>query len=82
MWIQTIDDRQWTHGDLAELRPSVVDPSHDRVDNILAVHSIDPGSLRVHADLYSQVMRSTASLRKVDRELIAFVVSTINECHY
>ena len=82
MWIETIDDREWTEGELAELRPRVVDPEHGRVDNVLTVHSIDPGSLRAHVDLYAQAMRSTKTLRKVDRELIALVVSKINRCHY
>lgn len=80
-YIETIDDREWD-GELAELRPGVVDPAHDRVDNIMAIHSLDPGSMRAHLGLYRQAMHSTKTLRKVDREMIALVVSQINECHY
>ena len=80
-WIETIDDREW-QGELAALRPEVVDKVHGRVDHILAIHSLDPASLRAHLALYSQAMRGTASLRKVDREMIALVVSVVNECHY
>ena len=80
-WIETLDDREW-EGELADLHPKVVDPTFGRVDNIMAIHSLDPGSLRSHLDLYTQAMRSTATLRKVDREMIALVVSAINECHY
>ena len=80
-WIPIEDDRAWT-GELAELRPAVVDPTYDRVDNIMAVHGLDAGSLKSHLQLYRQAMKGTATLRKVDREMIALTVSTINECHY
>ena len=81
-WIPIADDRQWTGDELVELRPDVVDPTYGRVDNIIAVHALDPSSLRAHLQLYRQAMTGTASLRKVDREMIALTVSTINECHY
>lgn len=81
-WIPIRDDREWSDGELAELRPEVVDPAYGRVDNIMAIHSLDAGSLRAHLQLYRQAMKGTATLRKVDREMIALTVSTINECHY
>jgi alkylhydroperoxidase family enzyme len=82
MWIRVIDDREWVEGDLAELHGEVVDPRYGRVDKIMQVHSLDPGSLNAHLVLYRQAMRGTSTLRKVDRELIAYVVSSINDCHY
>ena len=81
-WIPIADDREWDDPHLVELRPEVVDPAYDRVDNIMAVHGLDAGSLRAHLGLYRQAMKGTATLRKVDREMIALTVSTINECHY
>ena len=80
-WIETRPENAWD-GELAELRSQVVDRDHDRVDWIMRVHSLDPGSLDAHDRLYRQAMRGTRSLRKVERELIAFVVSSVNECHY
>jgi len=80
-WIETIDDREWD-GELDELRPRVVDPKTDRVDHIMSIHSLNPRSLAAHDAVYRSAMRGTGSLRKVDRELIAYVVSEINECHY
>ncbi len=80
-FIQTSDDREWD-GQLGELRAKVVDPRYGRVDHIMSIHSLDPESMRVHLDLYRQAMRSTKTLRKVDREMIALVVSQINDCHY
>lgn len=80
-WIQTSDSSEWDD-ELAKLLPQVVDPSTGTVDNILAVHSLDAGSLQAHLSLYSQAMRGTKTLPKVDREMIALVVSTQNNCHY
>lgn len=80
-WIPIADDREWTD-DLASLRRDVVDSAYGRVDNIMAVHWRDPDSLRAHLQLYRQAMKGTSTLRKVDREMIALTVSTINECHY
>lgn len=80
-WIEVVDDAEWD-GDLAALRARVVDPKSGKVDHIIGVHSLNPRSLDAHDTLYRSAMRGTATLRKVDRELIALVVSTINECHY
>ena len=80
-WISVIDDAEWD-GDLAALRERVADPKSGRVDHIMSIHSLNPRSLDAHDTLYRSAMRGTATLRKVDRELIALVVSTINECHY
>lgn len=81
-WVPIRDDRTWDDDDVVALRPEVVDPTYGRVDNIMAVHWQDPASLRAHLALYRQAMKGTPSLRKVDREMIALTVSTINECHY
>ena len=69
-------------GRLRELYARMVDPEYGRVDNILRIHSLHPEGLRTHYELYREVMTGTKTLRKVDREMIALVVSVINECHY
>lgn len=76
-----IPDDSWD-GELGELHPRVVDPTHRRVDNILAVHSLNPRSMAAHQSLYESAMAGTATLRKAERELIALVVSLTNGCHY
>ena len=53
-----------------------------QVDNILKIHSLHPEGLAGHMELYSAVMKGSPTLRKVDREMIAVVVSTLNQCHY
>ena len=81
-WIEIVPDDQWTDGRLADLYAEVVDPTHGRVDNIMAVHSLNPQAMAAHQAVYGSAMSGTASLRKVERELIALVVSLENHCHY
>ena len=80
-WIETIPSDDWT-GDLEALRPRVADPDTGEVDHILAIHSLNPRAMAAHQSLYESAMRGTKTLRKVERELIAVVVSQVNDCHY
>ena len=79
--IEVVPDDSWD-GELGEMYPRVVDPTHRRVDNILAVHSLNPRGMAAHQALYESAMAGTATLRKVEREIIALVVSLENDCHY
>jgi len=82
-WIEEIAEDEWLErSDLAALHPDVVDPETQRVDNIMAVHSLNPTGLAAHNALYRSAMSGTATLRKVERELVAYVISQENECHY
>jgi len=81
-FIDVVPDEDWTDGELGALYPQVVEPNYERVDNILAVHSLNPRGLAAHQQLYMSAMASTATLRKVEREMIALVVSLENHCHY
>ncbi|MGA0238339.1 MAG: hypothetical protein ACO3PD_08055 [Acidimicrobiales bacterium] len=80
-WIERIPDDEWI-GDLAPLRERVVDRDANRIDNIMSVHSLNPASVAAHDAVYRSAMAGTRTLRKVERELIAYVVSDINGCHY
>jgi len=80
-WIRTVPDDEWS-GDLAPLYEQIVDRAHGRVDNILAVHSLNPSAVAAHNALYTSAMSGTKTLRKVERELIALIVSLENRCHY
>ena len=46
------------------------------------MHSLNPRAMAAHQGLYESAMAGTATLRKVERELIALVVSLENDCHY
>ncbi|MEM1451530.1 MAG: peroxidase [Planctomycetota bacterium] len=80
-WIRTVPAAAW-EGDLAALRDACRDPATGEVDHILLVHSLHPAGLAAHLGVYRTAMTGTKGLPKVDRELVALVVSRINECHY
>jgi alkylhydroperoxidase family enzyme len=80
-WIETLREDEWDDA-LADLLPGVEDQDTGRVDNIMQIHSLNPQAMAAHLALYESAMRGTKNLRKVDRELIAVVVSNINDCHY
>ena len=44
--------------------------------------SLNPRGMAAHLGLYESAMAGTATLRKVEREIIALVVSLENDCHY
>ncbi len=52
------------------------------IDNILRIHGLNPPSLSGHVGLYQTLMRGRSDLTRTQREMIAVVVSAINECHY
>jgi alkylhydroperoxidase family enzyme len=80
-WIEAPHEETWDD-DFSELLPKVMDPTYQRVDWIMRIHALDAGSLHAHYELYQQAMKGTKTLRRVEREMIAMVVSDINECHY
>ena len=80
-WIDAPHEDDWD-GPLELMRAEVLDPTHDRVDWIMRIHALDAGSMNAHNVLYRQAMKGTATLRKVEREMVALVVSKVNDCHY
>lgn len=80
-WIETIREDEW-QGELGALYDSVADTTAGRVDNIMQIHSLNPAGMAAHDALYRSAMAGTASLRKVERELIALTVSRLNDCEY
>lgn len=80
-WIEAPHEDEWDES-AASLKAEVTDPEWGRVDWIMRIHALDPGSMNAHNVLYRQAMKGTSTLRKVDREMIALVVSQVNDCHY
>ena len=80
-WIDSPHEDEWGP-DLDALKSEVIDPVHNRVDWIMRIHALDPASMEAHNVLYRQAMKSTKTLRRVEREMIAVVVSQANDCHY
>lgn len=52
------------------------------VDNIIRIHSHNPASMEKHYELYRHLMRGPSPLSRIQREMIAVVVSAANHCHY
>ena len=60
-------------------------PEADRVpdrDNIIRIHGVHSRIMRQHYDLYRELMYGRSPLSRIQREMIAVVVSAANDCHY
>ncbi len=79
-WISVIEEEQAT-GELAQLYEEMKEP-WGGVDNILKIQSLNPAALRRHFEFYKTLMRGPSGLSRVQREMLAVVVSAANHCHY
>jgi uncharacterized peroxidase-related enzyme len=52
------------------------------VPNVLAAYSFDQTKLRAFVNLYNDLMLAASGLSKLEREMIAVVVSSANRCYY
>ena len=52
------------------------------VPNVLQAHAFDISKLDAFTGLYNELMLSNSGLSKLEREMIAVVVSSINRCFY
>ena len=52
------------------------------VPNVLQAYSFDQAKLRTFIGLYNELMLAPSSLSKLEREMIAVVVSSANRCYY
>ena len=80
-WIRTVDEAE---------APGIVKEEYDaaiaragQVYNIVKLLSVRPKSMRPFIELYIAIMFDEDSpLSRMQREMIATVVSKVNECHY
>lgn len=79
-WIPMIGEEE-AQGRLRELYARLVEP-WGGVDNVLKIHSLNPPSLAAHFELYRTLMRGRSPLSRLQREMIAVVVSAANRCRY
>lgn len=52
------------------------------IPNVLRAYSLRPKKLRNFALLYNELMLGESGLSKLEREMIAVVVSSVNHCYY
>jgi alkylhydroperoxidase family enzyme len=79
-WIKVIQEGEAT-GRLQELYEKYEEP-WGGVDEIIKIHSLNVKSMQTHYELYAHLMRGRSQLSRIQREMIAIVVSAVNRCHY
>ncbi|WP_022836854.1 peroxidase-related enzyme [Salisaeta longa] len=79
-WIDIIDEAD-ADGPLAAIYDEIAD-QRGNLSNIMRVHSLHPKAMRAHMDLYLELLFSRSDLSRATRELIAVVVSDVNDCPY
>ena len=60
-------------------------PDEDRVegtDHILRISGVHSRVMKAHYDLFAGIMIRRGVLSRVQKEMIAVVVSALNQCHY
>lgn len=79
-WIKTVDPDS-ADGALKEMYAEIFN-KRGKIANVMQVHSLNPASLRLHIDLYEQIMFGKSGLSREERELTAVMVSAANKCSY
>jgi uncharacterized peroxidase-related enzyme len=78
--IRLIDVDEAT-GDLAEEYTAAIGRA-GKVFNIVKAMCLNPRVLNRSMELYKAIMFGPSQLSRLERELLAVVVSNANECHY
>ena len=79
-WIRTISPEEATGPLKREYEAGV--RRAGRVFHILRVQSLNPAVLHESMRSYAAIMHGPSSLTRLQRELLATVVSVANRCHY
>jgi len=79
-YIRLIHEPQAT-GELKAIYDAAVKRA-GRVYNILKIQSQNPAALQGMLQLYLASMRGPSPLSRAQREMLAVVVSRVNQCHY
>ena len=79
-WIRTISEDEAT-GDLARQYKAAVERA-GKVFQIVKIQSLRPDIMRTFMELYVKIMHAPSGLSRVEREMVATVVSKVNHCHY
>ena len=81
-WIETVDDEAARSSDdpiLAEVYGRI---GGRKMNHIMRSNNLNPPVLRAHFDLFRVTAFGPSPLTRAQREMIATVVSIINQCHY
>ena len=72
-------------GELSPETSAYFDLCHDKLGllpNVLAAYAFDETKLRAFTDMYNDLMLGPSGLSKLEREMIAVAVSSVNSCYY
>jgi len=79
-WIKQIKEKVAT-GKLEKIYLSIK-KKRGKLSNIMMVHSLDADSMKNHLELYNSIMFKKSGLSREEKELVAVVVSALNNCKY
>lgn len=79
-WIEQIEDER-AEGLLSRMYQAAVQRA-GRIFNIIRIQSLNPPVLQASMGLYGSIMMGKSPLTRVQREMLAVVVSRANDCHY
>ena len=68
---------EYLHPDQIKDRDRVDDDDH-----IIRIHGVNPRMMKHHNDLYVTLMRRASPISRKLREMVAVVISSINQCRY
>lgn len=70
-----------SEGELREIYDGII-KSRGKLADVHKVQSLNPKSIVNHMDLYMTIMFGRSPLKRLQREMIAVVVSIANNCEY
>ncbi|CTQ55238.1 putative peroxidase-related enzyme [Roseibium album] len=73
--IESLSEKTQAYFDLCEEKLGLV-------PNVLKAYSFDETKMRAFTDMYNDLMLSDSGLTKLEREMIAVAVSSVNHCFY
>ncbi|MCW8850867.1 MAG: peroxidase-related enzyme [Melioribacteraceae bacterium] len=79
-WIKQVDSGS-AEGKLKEVYNDL-ESSRGKISNIMKIQSLDPETMKNHLDMYLSIMFNNSTINREERELIAVVVSSLNNCSY
>lgn len=79
-WISVIDEQE-AIGQLKGIYKELKE-KRGKIANIMKIHSLNPPTMKAHMNLYLTLMFEETTLSREECELIAVVVSSVNNCEY
>ncbi len=79
-WIRVIEEDK-AEGKVKEVYEKVK-KNRGKLSNIMAIQSLMPEVMESHLQLYMDVMFNKSGISREEKELIAVIVSAINDCPY